>query len=131
MIDAHDYLQYFRKNQALNPEQREKVKKVLQKCSNNYKRVFVSDYLTYLKYESKGALRLNKVAREILFSYCPFGSKGREVVGQNPQYQPLINRMNNKQGQKARPISNIKQKLENKGEAFPEELERELGFYRM
>ena len=126
-----DYLQYFRKNQALNPEQREKVKKVLQKCSNNYKRVFVSDYLTYLKYESKGALRLNKVAREILFSYCPFGSKGREVVGQNPQYQPLINRMNNKQGQKARPISNIKQKLENKGEAFPEELERELGFYRM
>ena len=126
-----DYLQYFRKNQSLNPEQREKVKKVLQKCSNNYKRVFVSDYLTYLKYESKGALRLNKVAREILFSYCPFGAKGRETVGQNPQYQPLINRMQNKQGQKVRPISNIKQKLENKGETFPEELEKELEFFRM
>jgi len=126
-----DYLQYFRKNQSLNPEQREKVKKSLQKAGNNYRRVFASDYLVYIKYESKGALRLNKVAREILFSYCPFGAKARETVGQNPQYQPLINRMQNKTSQKARPVSNIKQKLENKGERVPEEIEKELAYYRM
>ena len=126
-----DYLQYFRKNQSLNPEQREKVKKVLQKAANNYRRVFTADYLVYIKYESKGALRLNKVAREILFSYCPFGAKARETVGQNPQYQPLINRMQNKTSQKARPVSNIRQKLENKGERIPEEIEKELAFYRL
>ena len=126
-----DYLQYFRKNQSLNPEQREKVKKALQKAGNNYRRVFALDYLVYIKYESKGALRLNKVAREILFSYCPFGAKARETVGQNPQYQPLINRMQNKTSQKARPVSNIKQKLENKGERVPEEIEKELAYYRM
>ena len=126
-----DYLQYYKKNSALTPEYREKVKKALQKASNNFRRVFVGDYLTYIKFESRGALRLNKVARQILFTYCPFSKEEREELGQNPQYQQLIAKMKNRVNQQARPILNIIHRLEGRGEEVPKELLQEIEFFKM
>ena len=123
-----DYLQYFRKNSGLNKEQKEKLKKDLQKYSNNYRRVFVSDYYTYMTYESKAALRMNKVAREIIFKYCPFGKSTRDLLGSNPQYTEHINRHNTKATQRAHPIEMLLKKLENNGEDSPEELVGEVEF---
>ena len=125
-----DYLQYYKKNSALAPEYREKVKKSLQKAGNNFRRVFVQDYLTYIKFESRGALRLNKVARQIIFTYCPFAKAEREELGQNPQYQQLIAKMKNKVNQQARPILNIISRLKQKEEEVPQELLDEIEFFK-
>ena len=126
-----DYLQYYRKNQELNSDQREKVKKSLARFSNNFRRVFVSDYVTYLKYESRQALRLNKVARRILYTYCPFGEEIRKLLAVNPQYEQLITRSQNKNLQKLRPILNLTKKIESQGKPVPEEIQRETGFLSM
>lgn len=126
-----DYLQYYKKNSSLTPEYREKVKKALQKASNNFRRVFVQDYLTYIKFESRGALRLNKVARGIIFTYCPFAKELREELGANPQYQQLIAKMKNKVNQQARPILNIISRMKQKDEEVPKELLDEIEFFKM
>ncbi|MCR5669403.1 MAG: hypothetical protein K6G10_00185 [Butyrivibrio sp.] len=47
-----DYLQFFKKNSSLSTENKEKLKLDLKKFSNNYKNVFIADYLAYIKYEA-------------------------------------------------------------------------------
>ena len=126
--EYNDYLQYYRKNSALNQEQKDKLKKDLQKFSNNYRRVFVGDYLIYINYEAKAALRLNKVAREIIFRYCPFSEEVRKALSANPQYGEHINRHNNKMAQKAHPMESIIKKMEHAGETPPKELVDEVAF---
>lgn len=41
-----DYLQFFKKNNDLSPEKREKVKAQLTQCGNRHKDVFAKDYAT-------------------------------------------------------------------------------------
>ena len=123
-----DYLQYYRKNSGLNKDHKEKIKRDLQKYSNNYRRVFVGDYYIYITYESKSALRLNKVSREIIFRYCPFGKETRDGLASNPQYTEHINRHNSRATQKAHPIQMLLKKMENTGDEPPEDLIKEVDF---
>ena len=76
--EYYDYVQFYRKNSELSSEAKEKMKNALWKAKNNYREVFVKDYQNWIKYESKGSFRLNKVSREILFKYCPFVKGIRE-----------------------------------------------------
>ena len=121
-----DYLQFFKKNSALSSEQKEKLRTDLKKFSNNYKNVFIADYLAYIKYESAGSPRLNKVAREILFTFCPFGKEVRDRIGENPQYTELINHYRVHIGNQAKPIQNIIAKLNKEEIPIPEEVSNQL-----
>ncbi len=121
-----DYLQFFKKNSALSSEQKEKLRTDLKKFSNNYKNVFIADYLAYIKYESAGSPRLNKVAREILFTFCPFGKEVRDRIGENPQYTELINHYRVHIGNQAKPIQNIIAKLNKEEIEIPEEVTNQL-----
>ena len=121
-----DYLQFFKKNSALSTEQKEKLKTDLKKYSNNYKNVFIADYLSYIKYESAGSPRLNKVAREILFTFCPFAKEVREKIGENPQYTELINHYMAHIGNQAKPVSNAIAKLKREEIPVPDELTNQL-----
>ena len=123
-----DYLQFFKKNSMLNADYKDRVKKQLQKANNNYRIVFVTDYLTYIKFESRAALRLNKVARDILFKYCPFGKEYRDALTANPQYEQHIGKYVNRVAQQARPIQLIVKKLEHDGVNVPKELTKELEY---
>ena len=114
-----DYLQFFKKNSTLSAENKEKLKTDLKKFSNNFKQVFIADYLSYIKYESAGSPRLNKVAREILFTFCPFSKEIREKLSDNPQYTELINHYNARIGNIAKPISNLIHKLTKEGIHVP------------
>ncbi|MBQ1641407.1 MAG: hypothetical protein II571_04155 [Lachnospiraceae bacterium] len=120
-----DYLQYYRKNSNLSQDQREKLKKDLQKAGNNYRRVFVADYYTYINFEAKGALRMNKVSRDIIFHYCPFADEVRKALAANPTYQEHINKHQGRVSQKARPLANIIKKMQNTQVPVPKELMRE------
>jgi len=66
------------KTNALSADVKEKIKTALTRARNNYREVFVSDYIGWMKYESQGSFRLNKVARDIFIRYCPFSKEVRQ-----------------------------------------------------
>lgn len=117
-----DYLQFFKKNRSLSEDNKEKVKLALKKHSNDYKSVFMNDYATYINYESKESPRLNKVAREILFTFCPFPKKMREQFSDNPQYRDLIKKHDIHLGSRIRPLEGIIKRLQKDGTGVPEEV---------
>lgn len=121
-----DYLQFYKKNSALSSEVKEKLRTDLKKFSNNYKNVFIADYLAYIKYEANSSPRLNKVAREILFTFCPFSRELREKIGDNPQYTELINHYNARIGNQAKPITNLVNKLRKEEIEVPEVVIKQL-----
>ncbi|SFU36978.1 hypothetical protein [Butyrivibrio sp. M55] len=123
-----DYLQFFKKNQTLSSEQKDKLRLDLKKYNNNYKSIFISDYLAYLKFEATGSLRLNKVAREILFNSCPFSRQYREVVYDNPQYKELINHYTAHNANVSKPLQNLEFRLKKEGLEVPHELTDQIEY---
>ena len=121
-----DYLQFFKKNAALSTEQKDKLRTDLKKYSNNYKNVFIADYLAYVKYEAASSPRLNKVAREILFTFCPFAKELREKIGDNPQYAELINHYNAHVGGQIKPLTNIVHRLKKEELEVPEVILKQI-----
>ena len=129
--DYGDYLQFYRKNHDLSDDVKEKVKIALRRNSNNYRSVFVGDYELFLKNESQGLPRLNKVARDILFRYCTFSRKYRDILATNPQYQPLMDRWNVRQGTRAHLLDVFTRKIQTMTDILPPEVEAENVFLNM
>ena len=125
-----DFLQYYRKNSSLNADQKEKIKKALQKAGNNYRKVFVADYVLYVMYEANGSLRLTKASRDILYRYCPLTFDVSEKLMSNGQYSELIHRRQNKGLQNAKPIENLVKKREHDELAVPQELYDEVTYLK-
>ena len=124
-----DYIQFYRKNRDITPELREKIKSQLQSARNSVKGVFVSDYVIYIEYESKGSLRLNRVSRGILFKYCTFPKATRESLSSTlPAYKELVDKYNIKNAQKVHLMDIVLQKIEKGGFSIPEELKYQAEF---
>lgn len=117
-----DYAQFYRNNKELSPDTKEKIKQQLVRARNNYRTMFVADYTAWLLYESTGSPRLNKVARTILFTYCPFKKEVREKIGVNPLYKPAAERYNIVNSKVLRRITLLYRKLENTPDGVPEEI---------
>lgn len=117
-----DYIQFHRKNSDLSADAKEKIKLSLQKTKNSYKEMFVQDYLQWILYEGTGSPRLNKVARNILFTYCPFALNIRQSLSTNPMFRELLDRYNIKNAQRQHHMDIIRQKLSNSGNTLPEEI---------
>jgi hypothetical protein len=126
-----DYLQFYRKNNELSGEVKEKLKTVLQRSRNNYREVFVKDYQNWMKYESKGSFRLNKVARDILIRYCPFSKTVRQSLKSNPVYQNAFNRLENENLKKESRLTAMYDKYEASGGTVGPDLKENLQFTRM
>jgi hypothetical protein len=126
--EYNDYIQFYRKNRELNAEQKEKIKKQIQKAGSNLRREFVADYTVYMNSESNGSPMMNKVSRRILFTYCPFSKEYREKLKSIPMYQNELNKYETKTNEKLRPISNITKKLEHEGIEIPEVLKEQIEF---
>ncbi len=127
--DYVDYIDTYRKNRNLSQEAKERVKAAMQKHRNSYKEMFVADYATYIQFESSGALRHNKVARMILFNYCPFSKVIREgAIATNPQYTQLIERYKNKAAHDIHLFELAVGRIEKAGHPIPEELQAHMAF---
>lgn len=126
-----DYIQFYRRNNDLSTEAKEKIKTDMGRARNSIKEMFVMDYSLWILYESNGSPRLNKVARNILFTYCPFSAQVREKLKINPLYRELVEHYDMHMGQKLHRIDNLCQKLRSTGKAVPEEIERERAFIAM
>lgn len=126
-----DYIQFYRKNHELSTDAKEKVKNALVRGRNNYREVFVKDYQNWIKYESKGSFRLNKVSREILGIYCPFAKGIREELKVNPMYQNLLLRYETQTAKKVQRILGVYDKYQKAGGTITNELRESLEFYEM
>lgn len=125
-----DYIQFYRKNTELSSDAKEKVKNSLTKTKNNYKEMFVLDYTAWILYESTGSPRLNKVARNILFTYCPFSKEIRTSLEANPIYRDILDKYNIRNAQKVHHLELLKQKLTSSKGAIPDEIENEYNYLK-
>ena len=82
----------------------------------------------WIKYESEGANRLNKVSRGILAEYCLFAKDKREYLKQNPAISEVITRVENKRNKKEIEFARYLQSLEKKGIKPSAELLEHLKF---
>lgn len=116
-----DYLQFYRKNRDLSSDAKEKVKNSLQKAKNNYREVFVRDYVNWIKFEAKGSVRLNRVARDIIFRYCPFTKETRVRMAESPMFRESISKFEVKNAREAEKMNNVFKRYEAAGgELIPE-----------
>ena len=117
-----DYIQFYKKNHELTADAKEKIKSAMQKAKNSYKEMFISDYIIWVLYEGAGSPRLNKVARAIISTYCPFSKEIRNRLGSNPMYKEMLEKYELKTSQKIHHLEAICQKIERGQASLPEEL---------
>ena len=125
-----DYLQFYRSNRDLSSEVKGEVKQELTRAKNNYRTVFVNNYVEWLTFESVGSPRLNKQARKIMMSYCPFPLEIREKLANNPQFADPLKFLGVKNNQRVQHISRIVSRLNAGGKAIPKEISDELEFVK-
>lgn len=118
-----DYIQFYRKNRDLSADAKDKIKLSMQKAKNSYKEMFIRDYEAWILYEGSGSPRLNKVSRNIIFTYCPFSREIRTRLMANPLYKETMARYDIKLAQKIHHYDNVFQKLKNMGTPIPKELQ--------
>lgn len=126
-----DYVQFYRKNHDLSIDTKEKIKAALSRAKNNYREVFVQDYFNWIKYESNGSFRLNRVARDIVFRYCPFSKAIRDMLASNPAYQDIFSKYRIQIAKKQRHIKNFMDKYTKSGGEITVELQENIEFYNM
>lgn len=126
-----DYIQFYKKNQELSTDAKEKIKTDMGRAKNSFKEMFIMDYTTWILFESNGSPRMNKIARNILYSYCTFTAAIREKLKANPMYREISERYEIRMGQKRHRLENLCQKLRSTGKPIPEEIEQERQFLYM
>lgn len=124
-----DYLQFYRKNHELSEERKEKLKLQIQKARNNSREVFCVDYVLWVKFESQGSVRLNKVVREIMATYCPFSKELRQKVEEQPLFAAAMARYQRDHMKMIKELSLRKRALEKAGAKITPELEKTYKFY--
>ncbi len=124
-----DYIQFYKKNNELTPEAKERIRQSLQGAKNSFKEMFIRDYLLWILLESSGSPRLNKLARQILFTYCPFSAATCQKLQNNPLYADLLHRHEIQCQQRLHHLGKLCQKLQSEGKAIPETIEREVNYY--
>lgn len=117
-----DYLQFYRKNPELTPEKKEKIKLQLQQCNNKHREVFAKDYQDWIVREAVGAMRLNRINRGIMFTYCPFASDVAQGLLVQNAYQEAARRHTTEKRKQEQTISVLERKFEKNGIDLPEEI---------
>lgn len=126
--DYYDYFQYYKKNRNLMASAKEKIKTQLQRAKNNYCEAFIHDYIQWVKYESTGSSRLNKVARAIMFKYVPFSASLREQLASNPFYSDSISKHHIKAAQRRQQLNILIDRAKSSGANIPREFTEELTY---
>ncbi|MCX8128763.1 MAG: cyclic nucleotide-binding domain-containing protein [Clostridia bacterium] len=125
-----DYIQFYKKNRDLSEEAKEKIKSQIQKYHNMTRDIFTADYETWINYESKGIMRLNKVVRGILYKHCPFPREIRATLEKQPLLGDIAVQFKNTRSKYARELENHYNKLTKSGLSLDTELIENLRFYK-
>lgn len=125
-----DYMQFYKNNRDLSDEAKQKLKSQILRCRSSTRELFTADYETWINYESKGAIRLNQIARSILFRHCPFSKNIRDSLEKHPLFKDLAIRLRNTRNKKAKEIEGRYRKYVKAGTILNTDLEHNLHFYK-
>jgi len=125
-----DYIQFFRKNRDLSEETKEKLKAQILKGKGSYREIFTIDYENWIKGEVNGSLRLNKISRELLATYCPFSKPIRDKLMKQPLFMEAMARFGRNNFKKIKDLDSRYRALEKEKVELTEELKETLVFYR-
>ena len=125
-----DYLQFYRKNRELSEEKKEKLKLQIQRGKGNNREIFVIDYELWINGESQGAIRLNKIVREILAMYCPFNKEIRERVLHQPLFDEAMARFYREGAKRIKELEGIIRMLQKEDASISNEILETLEFYK-
>lgn len=125
-----DYVQFFNKNRELSPELKEKIAIELKRFREDRER-FAHDYSIWLKFESEGVQRMNKVVRRLFCKHVPFAKSVREHLVKLPAFADFIAKSNNIHRRKARELMPRYTKYERENGSIPEELKDTLKYYNL
>lgn len=127
--EYNDYIQFYKKNNALSDERKEKLKLQISKGRNNLRDIFAMDYEIWIRSESTGGVRLNKISRDILAMYCPFSAGIRENLIKQPIYEEAFKRSSRERVKQAKETELHIKAIEKKGIAVPEILLDTYNFF--
>ncbi len=128
--EYNDYVQFYRKNKELSPERKELLKAQITHCRNSVREVFIFDYTIWIKNEAIGAIRLNKYARKILATYCPFSKQLREKIDGMPLFDEAFSKYFREKHKKSKEVTNRYIALKKKGATITKELLDTEYFYK-
>ncbi len=124
-----DYIQYYRKNHELSEEKRDKIKSQILRARNNSREIFLIDYEMWIEFESNSAMKLNKVSRAILATYCPFQKEIRESLKNNMPFVEAMAAQQRQFGEKAREWDLRIKRRENNNLEVPDEFYTTYHYY--
>lgn len=124
-----DYIQFFKKNKELSDEAKDKLKAQILKCHSKSRDIFTSDYETWVRNESKGSVRLNKVVRSILYRHCPFVKPIREQLERSPIFSEVALKQKAIRSKMARDLENRYMRYAKQG-PLDQDLKNNLHFYK-
>lgn len=124
-----DYIQYYKKNRSLTEEKRNKIKAQIQRGRNNSREIFVIDYDNWIRGEAVGAMKMNKVARELLATYCPFEKPVREELEKNNAFAEAMARQKREFAKSAHEYDLKIRQMEKKISNVPDEIRETYQFY--
>lgn len=125
-----DYIQFYKKNKELSEDNKEKIAVQITKYRSLMRDIFTSDYEAWFNYESKGVIRLNKVSRSILYTYCPFNKEIRSSLSNHPLFSEIDTRNKIQRTKHMREVENHYKKLERSGLELDEAMLNNLKFYK-
>ncbi len=124
-----DYVQFYRKNKDLSTEKKEALKNQITRCRNNLREIFVYDYIVWIRYESAGAIRLNKISRRMLATYCPFSKDIRNKITGQPIFADAMTKYQREKNKKIKETNNLIVSLQRRGATITEEILETKHFY--
>lgn len=123
-----DYISFYKKNNQLTMEAKEKLADLIRNSRNNYKTIFAAQYIDWIEYEREGLVRLNSVEREFFVQYVPFNKKIREKLKKLPAYERLMTRHENLQKRAINTTKNSFRKMVNPDGKYPEMVQNYIDF---
>ncbi|WCL51384.1 cyclic nucleotide-binding domain-containing protein [Leptospira sp. GIMC2001] len=126
--DYTDYVQFFKKNKDLSIEIKEKLSAEFKRFRTDRDK-FANDYLLWMKYESEGVQRLNRVVRAIFYRHIPFHKDIRDKISTQPAYMELQNRFKNIRSRQHKEHENRYKKYANEAGMLPDVLQENLNYY--
>lgn len=125
-----DYLQFYRKSSELSQERKTKIRAQLQQCNNKHKEVFTRDYSDWILRESRGAMKLSRVARNIMFTYCPLSNELYKSIEGQTVYAEAAKKYIRENRAARKNVELLIHKFEREGVEVPREVQNTLEYLK-
>ena len=91
----------------------------------------MGDYIKWMNFEFEGRIKLNSVARDIFYRYCPFRKDVRSELAKKPLYTNLDTKYNNRTRKRILKIESRIRKFEKSEDSLPQDIADYMKFLHM